>query len=110
MNTFTRKKCLPCSGKMPKLKPTQWKKLLRELGGGWKAVRGGRLEKEFRFEDFRQAWLFTNRIAQLAEKEYHHPDLFLAWGRVKVTIWTHAVGGLTENDFILAAKIDRIRG
>lgn len=80
----------------------------RELPPGWKIVAGKRLEKDYLFPDFRRAFAFVRRVAALAEREYHHPDVFLAWGRVTLSVWTHAAGGLTENDFILAAKADRV--
>ena len=67
------------------------------------------LEKEFRFKDFREALAFTNRVGELAEAQGHHPDIYLTWGKVKLTIWTHKVDGLTESDFILAAKADALR-
>jgi 4a-hydroxytetrahydrobiopterin dehydratase len=68
------------------------------------------LEKEFPFKDFREALAFTNEIGELAESQGHHPDIHLAWGKVKVTIWTHKIDGLTESDFVLAAKVDRLPG
>jgi len=64
------------------------------------------LEKEYRFKDFRTALAFTNRIGELAETQGHHPDIFLSWGRVRLAIWTHKINGLTESDFIFAAKAD----
>ena len=90
---------------------------MRTLHGGHSAGRGRgaraparaarRLVKEYRFPDFCQALAFVNRVGELAEQEGHHPDIELGWGRVKLTIWTHSIGGLSENDFILAAKADR---
>ena len=74
----------------------------------WETVDASRLEKHFKFPDFRSALAFVNRIGEIAEAEGHHPDIVLGWGKVAVTLWTHAAGGLTENDFILAAKIDRL--
>ena len=78
-----------------------------ELGGDWKVVEEHHLEKEFAFLDFKTALAFTNRIGAVAEEEGHHPDIYLAWGKVRVTIWTHKIDGLTRSDFVLAAKIDR---
>jgi 4a-hydroxytetrahydrobiopterin dehydratase len=81
--------------------------LIEELGpNGWRAVDGHHLEKEYTFPDFRTALAFVDRVGEVAEAEGHHPDLFLAWGRVRITIWTHKVDGLTESDFVLAAKAD----
>jgi 4a-hydroxytetrahydrobiopterin dehydratase len=82
--------------------------LAGQLGGGWKLMADHHLEKEFPFNNFRQALDFTNRVGQLAEAQGHHPDIYLAWGRVKLAIWTHKVDGLTESDFVLAAKVDRL--
>ncbi len=81
--------------------------MLKRIPQGWRIVRGKQLVKEYRFRDFREGFEFVRRVGALAEKEFHHPDIFLAWGRVRLVIWTHAAGGLTENDFILAAKADR---
>jgi 4a-hydroxytetrahydrobiopterin dehydratase len=76
----------------------------------WTAPGGKRLEREFRFKDFRSALEFANRVGALADAEDHHPDLHVAWGKVGVVLWTHVAGGLTENDFILAARIDALEG
>jgi 4a-hydroxytetrahydrobiopterin dehydratase len=81
---------------------------LERLGGGWKAVAEHHLEKEYAFDDFEQALAFTNKVGEIAEREGHHPDIYLAWGKVRLTIWTHKIDGLTESDFILAAKADDI--
>lgn len=75
---------------------------------GWKVVDEHHLEKEWRFSDFRSALAFTNQVGELAEAQGHHPDILLRWGAVKITVWTHKVSGLTESDFVLAAKIDRL--
>jgi 4a-hydroxytetrahydrobiopterin dehydratase len=85
-------------------------RLARELGGGWQVVEERQLEKEYRFKDFRGALGFTNKIGELAEAQGHHPDIYLAWGKVKLTIWTHKINGLTESDFVLAAKADALTG
>jgi 4a-hydroxytetrahydrobiopterin dehydratase len=85
---------------------------LRKLQGqleGWNVVDEHHLEKEYRFPDFRTALAFVNRVGDAAEAEGHHPDIFLAWGKVRITLWTHSIGGLSENDFILAAKADALR-
>lgn len=75
----------------------------------WTLVNEHHLEKEYRFPDFREALAFVNRLGEVAEREGHHPDIFLTWGRVKVTLWTHSVGGLSEKDFALAAEADGAR-
>jgi 4a-hydroxytetrahydrobiopterin dehydratase len=110
------RRCGPCKAGTPPLGGEDLARLLRQLHG-WSAEEGGggaagerpslRLVKQYRFPDFRQALAFVNRVGELAEQEGHHPDIELGWGRVKVTLWTHSIGGLSENDFILAAKADR---
>ncbi len=85
------------------------RKLAAELPPGWNIRDGHQLEKEFKFKDFREALDFTNRVGELAESQGHHPDIHLSWGKVKLTIWTHKVDGLTESDFILAAKADALK-
>ena len=85
---------------------------LRRLYGqlqGWTMVNEHHLEKEYRFPDFREALAYVNRLGEVAEREGHHPDVFLTWGRVKVTLWTHSVGGLSEKDFALAREADGVR-
>ncbi len=79
---------------------------LEQLGGGWKVINGHHLEKEFTFSNFAEALAFVNQIGAIAEEQGHHPDILLAWGRVKITLFTHKINGLTESDFILAAKLD----
>lgn len=81
---------------------------LKQLGGGWKVVEEHHLEKEYLFSDFKQALAFVNRAGAIAEEEGHHPDMLLSYGKVKVQIWTHKIDGLTESDFILAAKYDNL--
>lgn len=97
--------CVPCRGGVPPMNDREIERWLGRLRGGWKVVGSHHLEKEFRFPDFRQALDFTNAIGEIAEAEGHHPDIELGWGRVRVKIWTHKIDGLTESDFVLAAKI-----
>jgi len=104
--SLAEKHCVPCRGDIPPLKGAALH-LYQEQAPGWQVVDEHHLVKTFRFPDFRQALDFVNRVGEVAESEGHHPDLFLAWGRVDVKIWTHKVDGLTESDFILAAKIDQ---
>tara|TARA_B100000029_G_scaffold475946_1_gene519655 strand:- start:71 stop:355 length:285 start_codon:yes stop_codon:yes gene_type:complete len=80
-----------------------------QLGGGWQVIEEHHLEKTYEFEDFRQALDYTNKVGEMAEEQGHHPDIYLAWGVVKVTIWTHKIDGLTESDFVFAAKCDALR-
>jgi len=108
MSALADKQCVPCKGGVPPLKGQELERLARELDGGWQVVEERQLEKEYRFKDFREALGFTNSIGELAEAQGHHPDIYLAWGKVKLTIWTHKINGLTESDFVLAAKADRL--
>jgi 4a-hydroxytetrahydrobiopterin dehydratase len=102
------KRCVPCTGGVPPLTGPALAALLAELGNGWKLVAEHHIEKEFKFKDFREALSFTNLVGALAEEQGHHPDILLAWGRVVVTIWTHKIDGLTESDFVFAAKTDAL--
>jgi len=104
--SLAARRCVPCKTGTPPLTKPQYESLLARLDG-WMVVDGHHLAREFRFDDFRQALAFVNRVGELAEAEDHHPDIRLAWGRVAIEIWTHSIGGLSENDFVLAAKIDR---
>lgn len=106
MSELAEKECVPCKGGVPPLGVQEASALLAKLGGGWRLVDGRQLEKEYRFGNFREALAFTNRVGELAESQGHHPDIRLSWGRVVLTIWTHKIGGLTESDFVLAAKAD----
>ncbi len=102
--------CVPCRGGVPPLKGDELKRLGDELGRGWTVVDEHHLEKTFEFPDFRSALAFVNRVGELAEEQDHHPDIYLAWGRVRVTIWTHKIDGLTESDFVFAAKTEERYG
>jgi 4a-hydroxytetrahydrobiopterin dehydratase len=107
-NELAAKECIPCKGGIPPLKGRELADLYSQLGAGWKVVDEHHLEKEFTFKNFREALAFTNQIGELAEQQSHHPDIYLSWGKVGVMIWTHKIDGLTESDFILAAKIDTL--
>ena len=107
MNDLASKECVPCKGGVPPLKGADLKTLQKKLGHDWKVPKGHHLEKEFTFKNFRDALAFTNRVGELAEQQNHHPDIYLAWGKVRITIWTHKIDGLTESDFILAARADK---
>jgi 4a-hydroxytetrahydrobiopterin dehydratase len=104
---LAKRSCVPCRGGMPSLAAAEIAVLAAQLVN-WEGVAGHHLKKQFKFRDFRSALDFVNRVGELAEAEGHHPDITLAWGKAEITLWTHAAGGLTENDFILAAKIDRL--
>jgi len=108
MSALAEKECVPCKGGVPPLKGQDLAKFRNQLDGGWQVVQEHHLEKEYTFKDFRQALDFTNKVGELAESQGHHPDIFLAWGKVKLTICTHKIEGLTESDFVLAAKADKL--
>ncbi len=110
MTALAEKECVPCKGGVPPLKGKELANLTAQLGDGWVVVNDHHLEREYKFKDFREALAFTNKVGELAETQGHHPDIYLAWGKVKLTIWTHKIDGLTESDFILAAKVDKLRG
>lgn len=100
------KHCVPCEGGVPKLSPDEAAALGRDVPD-WR-VEGERITRTLKFKDFRALMAFVNRVADVAEAEGHHPDFCVHYNRLDITIWTHAVGGLTENDFILAAKLDQL--
>lgn len=101
------KKCIPCEGGVPPLKGKDLTELLDRLNNGWKVIDEHHLEKLYTFKNFRQALDYTTRVGEVAEEEGHHPDIFLGWGKVRLQVWTHKIDGLTESDFIFAAKADR---
>jgi 4a-hydroxytetrahydrobiopterin dehydratase len=103
------KKCVPCRGGTPPLKGKELEKLQADVSR-WRVTNEHHLHREFRFPDFKQALEFVNRVGEIAESEGHHPDILLTWGKAEVTLWTHSIDGLTESDFIMAAKIDRLSG
>lgn len=107
MEELSKKVCTPCQkGTLP-LSKEEIEKRLPQLQG-WVLNSEEELEKELRFPDFKKALSFVNALGELAEKEGHHPDIYLSYGKVRVTLWTHKIHGLSENDFILAAKCDKI--
>jgi 4a-hydroxytetrahydrobiopterin dehydratase len=104
--TLSEEGCVPCKSGASPLKGVELKHLSQRLGRSWKVVKGHHLEKEYKFKNFRKALDFTNKVGELAERVQHHPDIYLAWGQVKLTIWTHKIDGLTESDFVFAAKVN----
>ena len=106
-NDLAAKDCVPCKGGVPPLTEAQSAEFLTQLGGGWEVQDGHHVTKEYRFDDFAAALAFVNAVGAVAEAQGHHPDIYLAWGRVRLTIWTHSIDGLTESDFVFAAKADR---
>ena len=108
MSDLASKQCVPCRGGVPPLAGDELVTYQQQPGGGWRVVDEHHLEREYRFADFRQALDFTLRVGEMAEEQDHHPDIFLTWGLVKVTIWTHKIDGLTESDFVFAAKAGQL--
>jgi 4a-hydroxytetrahydrobiopterin dehydratase len=107
MPELAQKECVPCKGGVPPLKGDALASLARQLDN-WQVI-NDHLEREYKFENFRQALEFTNKVGELAEKQNHHPDIYLTWGKVKLTLWTHKIDGLTESDFVFAAKVNQLK-
>ena len=107
MSDLAKKTCIPCKGGVLPLKGAKLDDLREKLKNDWKIIKEHHLEKEYSFKNFKEALNFTIKVGELAENQGHHPDIFLAWGKVKLTIWTHKIDGLTESDFIFAAKADK---
>lgn len=101
------KHCVPCEGGTPPLASHEIEHLLQQVQD-WHAIENHKIRKEFRFKDFEEVMRFVNKVAGLANMEGHHPDMHVSYSRVVIELWTHAIGGLSENDFILAAKIDSL--
>ena len=98
---------VPCRGGVPPMERSRAEAMLAELEPGWQLNAEGHLERVYPFKNFVQSLEFANKVGAIAEKEGHHPDLHVAWGKCKVEIWTHKIKGLTESDFYMAAKVDR---
>jgi 4a-hydroxytetrahydrobiopterin dehydratase len=108
MPSLADRQCVPCKGGVPPLTSDEIEPLLAQVEG-WNVVDGHHLEKQYKLKNFVESLALVNRIGAIAEEQNHHPDLFLAWGKVGVKIWTHKINGLTESDFIFAAKCDGAR-
>ena len=105
--TLSEEKCEPCHVAPEPLPKEEAEKLHRQLGHGW-VLKEGAIEREFSFDDFEEAMDFVNDVAAVAEDEGHHPDIHIYYNKVKLELSTHSVGGLSRNDFVLAAKIDQL--
>jgi 4a-hydroxytetrahydrobiopterin dehydratase len=105
MSGLAERDCVPCKGGVPPMTAAEVASLLPQLPG-WEAVADHHLRKTYKFKDFEQALAFVNRVGSMAEAQWHHPDIHLAWGKVAIEIWTHKIDGLTESDFVFAAKCD----
>ena len=110
MEELAKKECKEGTADMERLAGEMLESILAQLGHGWQVTDGRRLIKEFSFADFASALAFVNRVGELAEAQNHHPDLQLRWGMAVVEIWTHTVDGLTDSDFVFAAKTELLRG
>jgi 4a-hydroxytetrahydrobiopterin dehydratase len=107
MTELADKQCVPCRGGVPPLKGKDLENLQQSVPQ-WNVINEHHITRTFTFPDFRQALDFVNRVGALAEEQGHHPDILLAWGKAEITLWTHKIDGLTESDFVMAAKIDRL--
>ena len=107
MTELAERQCIPCRGGVPPMKGDEIEKFLGQLEG-WQVVNEHHLLKIFRFKDFRESLEFVDHVGALAEEQGHHPDICFGWGKAEITIWTHKIDGLTESDFVLAAKIDKL--
>lgn len=109
MPSLATRHCVPCKGGVPPLQGEEVKLLLKELGSDWQALDEHHLTKAYKFKDFRESQDFVMRVGEIAEQEGHHPDICFGWGWAEIKIYTHKIDGLTESDFILAAKIDQLQ-
>ena len=107
MTELAERQCVPCRGGVPPLAGEEIRRLAGQVEG-WQVINDHHLQRTYGFKDFRETLEFVNRIGQLAEEQGHHPDICFGWGKAEVSIWTHKIDGLTESDFVLAAKIDRL--
>ena len=105
---LSEKKCTPCEGGIPPLDPKEIDELKVHIKNDWEIPGNKKLTKEYSFVNYKHTMDFVNKAAQLAEEEGHHPVMHVYYGRVVVELWTHAINGLSENDFIMAYKIDKI--
>ncbi len=105
--SLARKECVPCKGGIPPLKGDELNRLSEQVEG-WDVIEEHHLSKTYKFPNFVKALEFVNKVGSIAEQQGHHPNIFLTWGKARIEIWTHKIDGLTESDFILAAKIDEI--
>ncbi|MDP2676225.1 MAG: 4a-hydroxytetrahydrobiopterin dehydratase [bacterium] len=109
MDDLTQKKCVPCEGGTPPLKKENIEEFHRQVPGWAVADNHRKISRDFKFKDFKEALAFVNKVGDIAETEGHHPDILIhSWNKVSIELWTHAIGGLSDNDFIMAAKIDAL--
>jgi 4a-hydroxytetrahydrobiopterin dehydratase len=107
MSELASRTCVPCKGGTPPLKGEELERLRRQVPE-WEVVEEHHLRRRFRFKNFRESLDFVNRVGELAEEQGHHPDIGFGWGYAEISVWTHKIDGLTESDFIFAAKVDTL--
>jgi 4a-hydroxytetrahydrobiopterin dehydratase len=105
---LTKVKCVPCEGGVDPMSPNEIKDYLGQLKLDWKVIDGKKIVHQFEFKNFREAMEFVNKIALIAEKEQHHPDIYIFYNKVRIELTTHAINGLFKNDFIIASKIEKL--
>ena len=105
---LSTKKCKPCEGGVQPLNKKEVAELIKQISADWKVIENNKITREFSFVNYRHTMEFVNKVADLAEEEGHHPDMHVYYGRVVIELWTHSINGLSENDFILASKIDKL--
>lgn len=108
MGNLASRECVPCRGGIPPMRGAEIEEFFDELGGGWEVIEEHHLKKRYEFKNFLEAQELVLRVGQLAEEQGHHPDICFGWGYAEIKIWTHKIDGLSESDFILAAKIDKL--
>ena len=108
ISPLARKECVPCRAGTKPLQGEGLQLMMAELGGGWDMIDEKRLQKNCTFRDFQEALVFANAVGRLAQQANHHPEITIGWGLARITLWTHKIGGLSEADFVLAAKIDAL--
>ena len=108
MNNLAYKKCVPCEAGTPPLKDSEIKSYILQLKTPWEIIDSTKIKEKFTFKDFKEAMQFVNKVAEIAEEEQHHPDIYIFYSKVTIELWTHAIGGLSENDFVMAAKIEGV--
>ncbi|OGK56711.1 hypothetical protein A3J15_02545 [Candidatus Roizmanbacteria bacterium RIFCSPLOWO2_02_FULL_38_10] len=110
MTNLDKQKCVPCEGGTKPFTPREFAPYLSQVGD-WEVVKDKKIEKLFKFKNFAKALEFVNMVGEIAEQEQHHPNIYMfGWSKVKITLMTHAIKGLSVNDFILATKINKIEG
>ena len=105
---FSKKKCKPCEGSIAPLNSNEVEEYLRHIKADWKVTENNKIFKEYLFVNYKHTMDFVNKVANLAEEEGHHPVMHIYYGKIVIELWTFAINGLSENDFILASKIDKL--